>query len=74
MIRHKRIALASVTLAAAVFGAALAPAAGDQRVTGSPEAKLSYTKDGVPMVRSGPECWGGKAGKSAHEQPDPSDY
>jgi hypothetical protein len=73
MVRHKRIALASVTLAAAVFSAALAPAAGDQRTTGPPQA-LSYTDDGVPIVRSGPECKAGKAPKPAHAQPDPSNY
>jgi hypothetical protein len=73
MVRHKRIVLALVTVAAAFFSAALAPAAGDQRVTGSP-AQLSYTEDGVPMVRSGPECKGGKAPKRAHAQPDASDY
>lgn len=52
-----------------------APAAGDQRVTGpSSEAKLSYTKDGIPTVRSGPECRAGKAAKRAHAQLDESDY
>ena len=74
MVRHKRIAVAAVTLAAAFFSAALAPAAGDQRVTGSSEAKLSYSKDGVPTVRSGPECYAGKSAKRAHAQPDQSDY
>ena len=74
MVRHKRIVLACVTLAAAVFSATLAPAAGDQRVTGSPAVELSYTADGVPIVRSGPECFAGKTHKRADAKPDPSDY
>jgi hypothetical protein len=69
MVRHRRIALASVTLAAAFYGAALAPAAGDQRITGASAERLSHTKDGVPIVKSGPEC---KAGSPAKLQP--SDY
>jgi hypothetical protein len=74
MVRRTRIVLTSVTLAAAFSGAALAPAAGDQRVTGS-SAKLSYTADGVPYVRSGPECKAGSAAaKKAHARPDASDY
>jgi hypothetical protein len=69
-----RIVLASATVAAAVSGAALTPAAGDHRVTGSP-AKLSYTEDGVPYVRSGPECKARKTGgRKAHPRPDASDY
>ena len=71
MVRHKRIVLTSVILAAAFSGAALAPAAGDERVTGASAQQLSYTKDGVPIVRSGPEC---RAGKAAHAQPDASDF
>jgi hypothetical protein len=72
MVRHKRIVLAAVTVAAAIFSAAFAPAAGDQRVTGSSSAALSYTEDGVPIVRSGPECKAGKAPKPGHA--DPSDF
>jgi hypothetical protein len=74
MVRHKRIVLASVTLAAALSGAALAPAAGDQRITGASAERLSHTEDGVPIVQSGPECRIGKAPKPQHAQPDPSDY
>jgi hypothetical protein len=74
MVRRTRIVLVFVTVAAAVSGAALAPAAGDNRITGS-SAKLSYTADGVPYVRSGPECKAGKLGaKQAHARPDASDY
>ena len=74
MVRRTRIVLASVTIAAAFSGAALAPAAGDQRITGS-SAKLSYTADGVPYVRSGPECKAGSAAaKKSHARPDASDY
>jgi hypothetical protein len=74
MVRHKRIVLASVTLAAAFSGAVLAPAAGDQRITGASAERLSYTEDGVPIVRSGPECKAGSPAKLGHAQPDPSDY
>jgi hypothetical protein len=74
MVRHKRIVLVSVTLAAALSGAALAPAAGDQRITGASAERLSYTEDGVPIVRSGPECKAGSAAKLGHSQADPSDY
>jgi hypothetical protein len=74
MVRRTRIVLTSVTLAAVVSGAALAPAAGDDRITGSPP-RLSYTEDGVPYVRSGPECKAGSAAaKKAHARPDASDY
>ena len=74
MVRHKRIVLASVTVAAAFSGAALAPAAGDQRVTGASAERLSYTEDGVPIVRSGPECKAGSPAKLGHSQADLSDY
>jgi hypothetical protein len=74
MVRHKRIVLASVTVAAAFSGAALAPAAGDQRITGASAERLSYTEDGVPIVRSGPECKAGSPAKLHNAQPDPSDY
>jgi hypothetical protein len=74
MVRHKRIVVASVTLAAAFSGAVLAPAAGDQRITGASAERLSYTEDGTPIVRSGPECKAGKAAKLGHAQPDLSDY
>jgi hypothetical protein len=71
VVRHKRILLTSVTLAAAFSGAALTPAAGDERVTGASAEQLSYTKDGVPIIHSGPEC---KAAKRAHAQPEASDF
>jgi hypothetical protein len=75
MVRRTRIVVASMTVAAALSGAALAPAAGDDRITGSPD-RLSYTEDGVPYVRSGPECKAGNAAakKHAHAQPDASDF
>ena len=75
MVRRTRIVLVSATLAAAFSGAALAPAAGDDRVTGSSAAKLSYSEDGVPYVRSGLACRLEKLGhKRAHARPDASDY
>ena len=75
MVRRTRIVFVSVTVAVAFSGAALAPAAGDQRITGSSAARLSYTADGVPYVRSGPECKAGSAAaKKAHARPDASDY
>jgi hypothetical protein len=74
MVRHKRIVLASVTLAAAFSGAALAPAAGDQRITGASADRLSYNEDGVPIVRSGPECKAGSPAKLGHAELDASDF
>jgi hypothetical protein len=74
MVRHKRIVLSSVILAAAFSGGVLAPAAGDQRTTGASAERLSYTEDGVPIVRSGPECKVGSPAKLHHARPDPSDY
>jgi hypothetical protein len=74
MVRHRRILLASVTVAAAFSGAALAPAAGDQRTTGASAEQLSHTEDGVPIVRSGPECKAGSPAKIGHAQADLSDF
>jgi hypothetical protein len=64
MVRHKRIVLATAAAMAGFLSGALAPAAGDQRATGS-SAKAAYD--------TGPEC---KAGFSKHkaERADPSDY
>jgi len=73
MVRRTRIAIVSVT-AAAAFSAVLAPATGDQQASRPAAAKVSYTEDGVPYVRSGPECKAGKAAKKAHARPDASDY
>jgi hypothetical protein len=73
MDRRARIAIVSVT-AAAAFSGALAPATGDQRAARGPAANVSHTEDGVPYVRSGPECKAGKSAKQAHSRPDASDY
>jgi hypothetical protein len=67
MVRRKRIALALAAAIAGLLSGALAPAAGDQRATGS---SVSYTEDGIPYVDTGPQC---KAGFSKHKA-DPSDY
>ena len=75
MVRHTRIVLATAAALAGLFSGALAPAAGDQRVTGSSAAKVSYTKDGIPFVDTGPQCKAGEAGhKKAKRQADASDY
>ncbi|HKH18730.1 MAG TPA: hypothetical protein VKA57_14475 [Solirubrobacteraceae bacterium] len=75
MVRHTRIVVATAAALAGLLSGALAPAAGDQRVTGSSAAKLSYTADGIPYVDSGPQC---KAGAAAHKKrahaADASDY
>ena len=58
-----------------LLSGALAPAAGDQRVTGYDGPKLSYTKDGVPYVDTGPQCRAGKLGhKQARQHYDERDY
>jgi hypothetical protein len=76
MVRHTRIVLATAAALAGLFSGALAPAAGDERATGSP-AKVSYTEDGIPYVDSGPQCRAGDAGhkKDTHRGTvDASDY
>jgi hypothetical protein len=74
MVRRTRIAVAAAVAAGALSGAALAPAAGDQRTTGG--QRVSYTDDGIPYVSSGFECKAGKGAHKAHEQTpaDASDY
>lgn len=75
MVRHTRIVLATAAALAGLYSGALAPAAGDQRVTGSSAAKVSYTKDGTPVVDSGPQCRAGVAGHHKRDRtPDASDY
>jgi hypothetical protein len=76
MVRHTRIVLATAAALAGLFSGALAPAAGDQRVTGSSAAaKVSYTKDGIPFVDTGPQCKAGQGShKQAKRQADASDY
>ena len=71
-----RIALATALTAAGIlFGAALAPAAGDRHATGSSAAGVTYTADGVPMVDSGHQCRAGKDGsKRHHDAVDASDF
>jgi hypothetical protein len=65
MVRHKRIVVATVAAMAGFLSGTLAPAAGDQRATGSSAKATSYD--------TGPEC---KAGFSKHkaDRADPSDY
>ena len=74
MVRHTRIVAATAAALAGLFSGALAPAAGDQRVTGSPH--VSYTADGIPYVDSGPQCKAGHVGAKKHRshKADPSDY
>ena len=75
MVRHTRIVVATAAALAGLFSGALAPAAGDQRVTGSSAAKVSYTKDGIPVVDSGPQCKAGQGGhKQAKRRADAFDY
>jgi hypothetical protein len=75
MVRHRRIALATTAALAGLLSAAFAPAAGDQRVSGASSHAITYNEDGVPMVRSGPECRAGAAGYRAHhDKPDPADF
>jgi hypothetical protein len=77
MVRHTRIVLATAAALAGLLSGALAPAAGDQRVTGSSAVKVSFTEEGIPYVDTGPQC---KAGFGAHEmkkradRADASDY
>src|SRR5688572_11958058 len=56
MVRHTRIVAATAAALAGLFSGALAPAAGDQRVTGSSAPHVRYTADGIPYVDFGPEC------------------
>ena len=75
MVRRTRIVVAAAATAAGIlWGAALAPAAGDRHATGAPA--VSYTADGIPFVHSGPECKAGRAGveKKHGHKPDASDY
>ena len=76
MVRRTRITLATALTAAGVlFGAALAPAAGDRHVTGSSAASVSYTEDGMPVVDSGPQCRAGSGGAGKHhDKADASDF
>lgn len=78
MVRRTRIVVAaSATAVGILTGAALAPAAGDRYVTGASSERVSYTKDGIPYVSSGPECKAGVAGhrKQRHSSKlDASDY
>jgi hypothetical protein len=71
MVRHTRIVLATAAALAGLFAGALAPAAGDERATGS---KLSYTADGIPYVDTGPQCRAGDMGHKQARDVDPSDY
>jgi hypothetical protein len=77
MVRHMRIVLATAAALAGLFSGALAPAAGDERTTGSSAAKVSYTEDGTPFVDTGPQCRAGEAGHKKHRRAgkaDASDY
>ena len=76
MVRHTRIVLATAAALAGIFSGALAPAAGDQRTTGSSALTVSYTEDGIPYVNSGVECKAGALGhgKQKHKPADASDY
>jgi hypothetical protein len=77
MVRRTRIAVAVASIAAGIlFGAALAPAAGDRHATGSSAAHVSYTEDGIPYVDSGPQCKAGQGAKKQRRQhrADASDY
>ena len=77
MVRHTRIVAATAAALAGLLSGALAPAAGDQRTTGSSAPHVRYTADGIPYVDFGPECKAGRAGhkKERHARtPDASDY
>lgn len=77
MVRRTRIVVAaSATAVGILTGAALAPAAGDRYVSGASSERVSYTKDGIPYVNSGPECKAGHAGAKKHRSrtADPTDY
>ena len=65
MVRHTRIVAATAAALAGLLSGALAPAAGDQRVTGSSAARVTFTEDGIPYVDSGLEC---KAGATAESK------
>jgi hypothetical protein len=72
MVRHARIVVATAAATAGLLSGALAPAAGDERATGS---KHSYTEDGIPYVDTGPQCRAGhSADKTADRGYDASDY
>ena len=75
MVRHARIVLVSAAAVAGVMSGTLASAAGDERVTGASAERLSFTDEGIPFVRSGPECRAGPGGGKAHDRaPDASQY
>ena len=76
MVRHTRIVAATAVALAGLFSGALAPAAGDQRVTGSSQPHVRYTADGIPYVDFGPECKAGHGHKKSRhpDRPDASDY
>jgi hypothetical protein len=63
MVRRTRIVAATAAALAGLLSGALAPAAGDQRVTGSAGDRVSFTDDGIPYVNSGLECKAGTAAK-----------
>jgi hypothetical protein len=71
MVRHARIVVATAAATAGLLSGALAPAAGDERTTGS---KHSYTSDGVPYVDTGPQCRAGHSADKKAERYDASDY
>jgi hypothetical protein len=72
MVRHARIVVATAAATAGLLFGALAPAAGDERATGS---KHSYTEDGIPYVDTGPQCRAGHSGEEkADRRYDASDY
>jgi hypothetical protein len=71
MVRHVRIVVATAAATAGLLSGALAPAAGDERATGS---KHSYTKDGIPYVDTGPQCGAGHSADKNAERYDASDY
>ena len=75
MVRRTRIAFATALTAAGIlFGAALAPAAGDRHATGSSAASVTYNADGVPVVDSGPQCKGRASFGKHHDKADASDF
>jgi hypothetical protein len=74
MVRHTRIVVATAAAMAGFLSGALAPAAGDQRATGS---SVKYTEDGIPYVDTGPQCkagFGADKMKKHADEADPSDY
>ena len=62
MVRRTRIVLCASLLAMFASGALLTPAIGDQHLVPT-QAKVSYTEDGVPYVRSGPQGGGEAAAR-----------